>query len=177
MAVSLLRPGWESQYEGNPPFHSVGTIGRVEDLQAMPDGRFYLRLVGLARVRFGETVSDEPYRSARYETLLESVPDEADPKVHTAKIGVLTSHGCLLRELSERGASGWILDENIDIQEAVNVASSSIPVDPEIRQSLLEEDDLRNRMTRAAFLLDQVLERVLRLKSLRDKGNGTTGVN
>lgn len=177
MAVSLLRPGWESDYEGTPSFHEIGTIGHVEELEPMPDGRFYLRLVGLARVRFGEVVSNDPYRSARYTAIPESIPDESDPSIRGAKVGLLTTHGCLMREISERDGGGWILDESVAITEAVNGASAGLPVDPSIRQSLLEENDLARRLDRAAALLDEVLERVLRLRALRSAGEGSNGVN
>jgi Lon protease-like protein len=177
MAVSLLRPGWEADYEGSPAFHDVGTLGHVEDLQPMPDGRFYLRLVGLARVRFGEIVSEAPYRSARYTVIPETGPDEGDPAIRSGKIGLLTTHGCLLRELSDRDVGGWVFDESVALPDAVNGAAAGLPVDPAVRQSLLEENDLARRMERASHLLDEVLEHVLRLKALRGGGNGDGGVN
>ncbi len=177
LAVSLLRPGWESDYEGNPPFHDVGTIGRIEDLEPLPDGRFHLRLQGLARVRFGEIVSASPYRTARYTTLPETIPDEHDPGTRAAKLDLLASHGCLLRELSGESSPGLVLDEAIGLADAVNGASAGLPVDPAVRQSLLEETDLGRRLSRTVALLDEVLERVLRLKSLRGAGEGESGLN
>jgi hypothetical protein len=46
-----------------------------------------------------------------------------------------------------------------------------------VRQSLLEIDDLLERHRRAAKILDEILERVLRLKSLRGRDEGSSGLN
>ena len=50
IAIALLRQGWEEGYEGRPAIHDVGTVGRIRDLEPLPDGRFNLALVGLQRV-------------------------------------------------------------------------------------------------------------------------------
>lgn len=177
LAVALLRPGWEADYAGSPAFHAVGTLGRIEKLQPLPDGRFDLRLVGLFRVQFGELVREGPYRTVRYRALLETALDEADPSVVRAKLDLLASQGCLARELAAPRAPGIVLDESIPLEAAVNAVCASLPVEPTIRQSLLEERDLARRMRRVAALLDEVLERILRLKSLRSAGGGENETN
>lgn len=177
IAVSLLRPGWESDYVGSPAFHDVGTVGRMEDLESLPDGRFNLRLVGLARVRFGPVVSDAPYRSARYEAIPEILPSPDDAEIHRRKVALLTSHVCLLREIGRRDGPGILFDENVGLAEAVNEACASLPVEPDRRQSLLELDDLERRMESAGRILDRALESVLRLRALRGGEDWGSGPN
>jgi Lon protease-like protein len=179
IAVSLLRPGWDADYEGSPAFYEVGSAGRIEDLDPLPDGRFLLRLVGLQRIAFGEVVKGSPYRVVRFRALGETSVDESDPEVRAAKLDLLASHGCLLRELTSHDSAGVVLDERIPFETAVNGACANLPVDPALRQALLEENDLRERQRRAAALLNEVLERVLRLKSMRsrDEEEGDSGVN
>jgi Lon protease-like protein len=177
IAVSLLRPGWEEDYEGNPPFHAVATVGRIEDLEPLPDGKFNLRLVGLVRVELGETVRDQPYRTVRAREIPEIGGDDASPEIRAAKLDLLASHGCLVRELTDRGGQGIVLDERIPFDTAVNGACANLPVDPAVRQALLEENDLMRRHARAAAMLNEVLERVLRLKSLRSRDEGDNSVN
>ena len=65
LAIALLEPGYEEDYEGSPAFHRVGTLGRIEDLESLPDGRFNLHLVGLRRVELEEIPSPTRYRVAR----------------------------------------------------------------------------------------------------------------
>ena len=68
----VLCPGWERRYEGAPAFHALGTIGRMEDVEPLEDGRFQLRLVGLGRVRLSEIASEAPYRLVRVVPLPEA---------------------------------------------------------------------------------------------------------
>jgi Lon protease-like protein len=71
MAVALLRPGYESDYEGRPDIHDVATVGRVETYQELPNGHYHLVLRGLARVRLEELPpSKVPFRQA-HATLLD----------------------------------------------------------------------------------------------------------
>jgi Lon protease-like protein len=177
IAISLLKPGWEADYEGSPSFHEVGSVGRIEDLDPLPDGNFLLRLVGLRRVALGDVVKQRPYRVVRFRTLAESEVDEAAPENVAAKLDLLASHGCLLRELTSQDATGVVLDERIPYETAVNGACANLPVEPTLRQALLEEGDLRERQRRASVLLNEVLARVLRLKSLRSGEEGDGGLN
>lgn len=177
IAVSLLLPGWDANYDGSPAFHEIGTVGRIEDVEALPDGRFNLRLVGLTRVAFGEIVRWRPYRVSRVRPLVESQVDEGCPGLQARKVALLASHGCLLRELVPEEAPGVVLDERIPFESAVNGACANLPVDAALRQQLLEEDDLSERQRRADSILHEVLERVLRLKASRYGGDGGSDLN
>jgi len=152
LAVALLKP---------PAFHAVATIG----------------LIGEARVRLGEVVRDAPYRLVRYAPYPEHAIDDRHPSIQRAKLDLLASHGCLIRELASHEIPGLVLDDAIPFEAAVNGACAGLPCDPRVRQELLEADDLVARYERAAALLDEVLQRVLHLKSLRARDEGDSGVN
>lgn len=178
IAVSLLRPGWERDYHGNPEFHDVGTVGRVEAVESLPDGRFNLQLVGLRRVRFGSVVSSEPYRRVEVTSLRETTVDETEERILSAKLDLLASQGCLARELRQEKGPGIVLDDRIPFETAVNGACANLPLEPAARQDLLEENDLWVRQQRVSALLDEVLKRVLHLKSLRGaEDEGGSGLN
>jgi Lon protease-like protein len=177
IAVALLQPGWEQRYEGSPSFFPIATAGRIEDLETTPDGRYYFRLQGMVRVRLGEVVRDVPYRLVRAEECPEPPVDEADPSIHRAKLDLLASQVCLIRELSGNDHPRLVLDERISFEAAVNGACASLPAEPSIRQALLAEDDLVERHRRAAEILDEILQRVISLKAKGDGGAGSCGVN
>ncbi|HYO78162.1 MAG TPA: LON peptidase substrate-binding domain-containing protein, partial [Thermoanaerobaculia bacterium] len=63
--IVLLKPGWESDYHGTPPLHSVGTLGTVEQAVALDEGRYNIMVRGDVRVRILDEVSRVPYRTAR----------------------------------------------------------------------------------------------------------------
>ena len=177
LAVALLKPGWQNDYGGSPPFHDVATIGTMEDVETTKDGRYLLRLVGVERVRLGEVVQTVPYRRVKAVEIVERRIDTADPKVHRAKLDLLASQICLARELTGGDRASLVLDERLSFEAAVNGACAALPVDTALRQSLLEIDDLLERHRKALSILDEVLARVLRLKSLRGRDEGPSGLN
>jgi hypothetical protein len=119
-------------------------------------------------------VRDAPYRTVEMREICEHPVNESDDEIRSAKLDLLASHGCLMRELSDDDSRGIVLDDRIPFETAVNGACANLPVDAAIRQGLLEEGDLRRRYRRVARLLDDVLARVLRLKALRTPEEGGT---
>ena len=51
IALALLRPGWEAEYEGAPAVHEVACVGRVAAAEPLRDGRFNILVQGEERVR------------------------------------------------------------------------------------------------------------------------------
>ncbi|HZT10853.1 MAG TPA: LON peptidase substrate-binding domain-containing protein [Actinomycetota bacterium] len=176
-AVALLQPGWEKDYQRSPAFHPVATLGRMEDVETTQDGRFLLRLVGVSRIRLGRVARETPYRVCRADEIPEHPLDAADPKLRRAKLDLLASQVCLARELAGTTHTGLILDETVSFEAAVNGACTILPVETAVRQALLEIDDLLERHRRAAKILDEILQRVLRLKSMRGREEGSSGLN
>jgi Lon protease-like protein len=176
-AVALLRPGWERDYRRSPAFHAIATLGKMEDVETTHDGRYLLRLVGLGRVRLGRVARETPYRIVQADEIPERTIDREDPRIRRAKLDLLASQVCLARELAGATHTGLILDESLSFEAAVNGACTILPVETAVRQSLLEIDDLLERHRRAAKILDEILERVLRLKSLRGRDEGSSGLN
>src|SRR5437762_3240134 len=82
IAMSLLQPGWESDYEGRPALHPVACLGQIVDHQRLPDGRFHLHLRGLSRIRIVREIdSDRLYRNARVQALLTYLQTHPPPEV------------------------------------------------------------------------------------------------
>jgi Lon protease-like protein len=165
IVMTLLRPGWERDYLEAPPIYDVATVGRIEDLTQLPDGGFNLRLVGLQRVRLNELQADTPYRLAQMTPFPESDADDRDPDVVRAKLDLLAANGYLLNEISDQYQPSIVLDERTSFVSAVNEACSNLPVEPDVRQRLLEESDLLARQREVSKVNLQVLENLLRIKA------------
>jgi len=164
IAIALLRPGWESDYEGTPAIHTVATVGRIENLSREDDGRFHLDLVGTSRVRLDEIASDHAYRVARAVPFPETRADENESLIQQAKLDLLTAHGCLVRELTRDRGTHIVLDERVPFEAAVNGACANLPVDAEVRQQLLQIDDVRLRQQRVLQLTDEVLHKLIAIR-------------
>jgi uncharacterized protein len=174
IAVALLRPGWEQRYAGNPEYFPVATAGRMQEIETTPDGRYYFKLAGSVRVRLGEVLRDAPYRLVNAEEIPERPVDENDPSICRAKLDLLATQVCLVRELTGNDVPRLVLDERMSFATAVNSACAILPTDAAIRQSLLVLDDLTERHRRAVAILDDILKRVLVLKS---SPAGAPGIN
>jgi Lon protease-like protein len=175
IAVALLRPGWEKHYAGNPEYYPVATAGRMDDVTTTKDGRFYFKLSGSSRVKLGHVIRDAPYRLVEAEDIPERTIDENDPAIRSAKLHLLASQLTLVRELTGSETQSIVLDERVSFVSAVNATCASLPAEAEIRQCLLELDDVLVRHRRVAEILDQLLKRVLDLKA--GAGVGSRDVN
>ena len=164
IAMTLLRQGWESDYQGQPDINSIGTLGRIEDLEALPNGHFDLRLAGLQRMRYVEIQTETAYRKVQVEAIPEQPVDEDDPEVQRAKLDLIASHGYLLREIAGDLQPSIVFDDRVEFSAAVNRLCAALPIDATIRQDLLETNDMLARHHEVSILSQQILEYLLRLK-------------
>src|SRR5437899_565137 len=49
IAMALLKPGWETDYEQAPAFHEMLCLGRIIADEKLPNGRYNLVLQGIHR--------------------------------------------------------------------------------------------------------------------------------
>lgn len=177
IAVALLQPGWEESYDASPAYHPIATAGRMEDIEATPDGRYYFKLTGRVRVRLGEVVRAVPYRLVEADEFPEHAIDEDDPAIRRAKLELLASRVCLARELTGSDQPTLLVDERMSFEAAVNEACASLPSEPAFRQALLALDDLVERHRRTTHALDELVRRVIALKAARAGGAEPRGAN
>lgn len=79
VGVPLLMPGFESSYEGRPAVEQVFGLGRLLSHQRLPDGRRFIRLEGVRRVRAVEELSClTRFRQLAVELLPEDAPGDAE---------------------------------------------------------------------------------------------------
>ena len=67
IGMTLLRPGFEGDYDGRPPIYPVGCAGVISHSDRLPDGRYNIVLHGLSKFRIVEEMTDGEYRRARVE--------------------------------------------------------------------------------------------------------------
>ncbi|HZU35776.1 MAG TPA: LON peptidase substrate-binding domain-containing protein [Gemmataceae bacterium] len=158
ITLVLLQPGWEPEYPGNPPIYPIACLGRIADVDQLPDGRYNLQLRGLIRVRLNEEItpasSGKLYRQAQA-TLL---PD-ADP--------VPTSAQRQLRKHLTHALPAWRLEEGVfstlrrllqsavSFGNVVDIVSFVLPLPLELKQQLLQTTDVEERAARLLAHLEQ----------------------
>jgi Lon protease-like protein len=173
LAVVMLRPGWEKDYQGRPPVHPVAGAGEVIQAEALADGRYNILLDGRARVRI---LAEEPpdgrlYRVIRGERLGERGPSPHDrtfpgrlQELRTAHARLLValgqSHPDVVGRLTVAGASpGAVIDR---------IVSAVVP-DAEVRQRVLEAVDVSERLDLAVGVLSELLSMVAGREDEEDK--------
>jgi Lon protease-like protein len=147
IAMVLLCPGWEADYEGRPPLHPVACLGRILAEQRLDDGRYNLLLRGLRRVRIVEEVAgDALYRSARVD-LLDEVPPPEGPRRKE------------LRQRLARTVPPWfagqaavvvqlqkMVHSELDLGALCDILSFHLPLDVEFKQTLLATLEVEKRV-------------------------------
>jgi Lon protease-like protein len=149
LTLVLLRPGWESDYEGRPDLHAVACVARIIAEQALDDGCFNLLVRGLRRVRIGEELdSDKLYRSARV-TLLEDVPLENGPRERALRRrlidrvpGCFPAQGELLEQLHK------LLKSDLPLGAMCDIVAFALALESEVKQRLLQELRVERRARR-----------------------------
>jgi len=152
IAMALLQPGWEPQYEGAPPIYERVCVGSIVSHEQLSDGRYKLLLYGLFRAKVVAEIASEPYRRVRVEVVPETTDPrraaELDVRLHAVldRLPGRRGHVGRLRQLAEKvrgvgGGPGRLAD----------AAAEAADLGPEDRYKILAEDDV---LARLSVLLD-----------------------
>jgi len=160
MAVTLLKPGYEANYEGRPDMHSVCTVGRIDNFEALPDGRYNLVLRGIQRVALTELPAGEiPYRRARVELLDGRLNND---RVSRDALTTLLSTASLVAAVVRKAHPDFALGIQSDDppSQVADTLADRLLADPLARQDVLETLDVSERVRKVteyvATLLGQL---------------------
>lgn len=157
LGIVRLKPGFENDYYGRPALFDVCGVGRVIKEVALPDGRFNIVVLGIARARLVEELPFEPYRVVRAELM-------PDAEVHAPIMW-----GAWYPKLQELGRqlSAHVTEANAPdlerlIREAPNAGAcadrlaAALLADADERQHLLAEQNPTTRLSRVLERLHEV---------------------
>src|SRR5262249_25519373 len=147
IGMTLLRPGWESDYYGRPPVYDRGCAGLIERHEALPDGRSNIVLRGVTRFRITEEHAGEPYRVASVAPLADTA-GEAAP-VAAARRALMAAIG-----RAPDGPLVLVIKPEVPDEVFVNALSQSLALSAVERQSLLECDSVLERYRRLLSILE-----------------------
>ena len=163
MALAQLEPGWEADYGGRPAMQRMMCAGLIMWHEELEDGRYNILLQGVCRARLlSELASERLYREARVELLPD--PPYHGPEEEQLRQAILELAGRVPPSFSEglipavaRASGGTLADV---------VAAAIIP-EPERRQALLLQLDVRQRLLE---VIGEVGELIGRLQPSRPSG-------
>jgi Lon protease-like protein len=83
IGMALLRPGYETEYDGRPAIYDIGCAGVITHSQPLADGRYDVVLHGIEKFRITSEDHSRPYRVGHVEAIPEAIPpDEVQPLRH-----------------------------------------------------------------------------------------------
>ncbi|MXO65893.1 LON peptidase substrate-binding domain-containing protein [Altericroceibacterium endophyticum] len=145
--IALIQP---MEPEDESALFSIGCLGRIEDVEALEDGRYNIVLEGVARFRMlRELDVSTSFRQIEAE-LFDDSDDEA---ISFAERAWLEDEARRFADLQGYSVD-WDSVERLDDMSLVNGISQIAPFDPAAKQALLEAPDLRARCE----LLIQLME-------------------
>ena len=155
ITMSVLRPGWEQDYDSRPPISEYACLGKVVAHHRLQDGRSNLLLLGVQRVRVLKELDPlRSFRQAQVE-LLEDIYDfDSSCERRRVQEELLEAFrtqlpcSCELPEQLEN-----MLSEQLPLGLLTDLASYALPLVAEVKLQLLAESCVRRR---AEILLEQV---------------------
>lgn len=153
IAMSMLAPGWEADYDSRPPLMPHACLGRIVTHQRTEQGHYNLLLLGLRRVRIDlELPPQYSFREAEVTVLDDFICTENDAD----RLSLQTA---LTRKFEESLPPGQptnpafqeLLSSDIPMSVLTDLVSFATPFDFETKCELLGECDVDRR---AMLLLD-----------------------
>ena len=169
LVISLLKPGWETDYYGSPDVHSLACVGRVVQHQKLADGRYNIVVQGEEKVFLERFEREQPYRIAR----VRRVPEDVAWGHLPGAGGMASQLTELYRRAHQRRGTALdleqILGPHVSPETVVNTIAMNVDAEPETRQRLLELESLELRfhalhqILRESTRTQDVIERVRHL--------------
>ena len=170
--IVLLRPGWEADYFGAPAVHLTGTLGEIEHVAPLDDGKYNILVRGQVRFRIVDEVLREPYRTARVVAQPQEERSVTDAYAQRTWLAELARQ--YLQHLPEQDGVPEI--DTVGLEALTNALIMSLNLDVEEKQRLLENNDL---IARAETIGNDLQNRIESLRFLAPyrKGGGDPSRN
>jgi Lon protease-like protein len=150
IGMTLLQPGFETQYEATPPVFPVGCAGVITHSEALADGRFNIVLRGIEKFRVTAEDTSLSYRQARVDPIDERLTD-ADRAALRARRHRLEA---LLAVAIERTGAEPRFPPSVPDEDLVNALAQYLDFEPIERQALLERVGVVDRCQGVIELLE-----------------------
>jgi uncharacterized protein len=147
IAMAVLAPGWEKDYEGRPKIHPMTCLGRITTHVRLADGTYNVLLLGLQRARLiNEAPPVRAYREAdvalckdQYPIALAERPLILRERLREALLNVLPT----LPEAQEQ--LDQLLGNDVPLGVLADVVAYMLDLEVGCKQALLGELDVYRR--------------------------------
>ncbi|MGA2033424.1 MAG: LON peptidase substrate-binding domain-containing protein [Thermoguttaceae bacterium] len=147
IAMALLAPGWQDDYEGRPATYPIACLSRITTWHQLQDGTYNLLVLGLRRVRLvRELDATKDFREAR----VELCADDCLPQDGFASVALQRK----LRDAFRRVAAmlpeaqeqlDQLLGSDVPLGVLTDVISYMLEIEPAEKEALLAEVNVCRR--------------------------------
>jgi ATP-dependent Lon protease len=158
IAMGLLMPGWQRDYDGRPAIAPVACLGKIVSCQKQDDGTYNILLLGVRRARIqSEFTTDRLYRSAFVELLEDVYPassategflseQKIDPETREMQEQLLASFQQLLPKLPvESEPLEDLIANQISLGMLTDIIAYTLDIGLRVKQKLLSESRVLRR--------------------------------
>ena len=155
VTMSVLLPGWESDYEGRPPVWPIGCLGRVTVCHRLAGGAYNILLVALRRVRLvRELPPSKRFREAVAEVCEDLYPAEETGSAVVLQRQLRNAFLEILPELPQaQDQLDQLLSSDLSLGTLTDIISYMLEIEQEAKEALLAETNVYRR---AELLLEHL---------------------
>ena len=166
VGMVLLQPGYEADYEGNPPVYAIGCSGLITHSQKLDDGRLNVVLKGVEKFEIAH--EEGPALGRLYRTAMITGIDElvtATDRDELRRSRRRLEH--LLAPLMTASGLEQYLPSDMPDEDLINALAQYLELEPIEKLALLQQPGV---VARSKSLIE-----LLEIKALSGPGNGDPG--
>jgi len=147
LAMAVLGPGWEMNYEGRPSLYAMTCLGHITTHVRLPDGTYNVLVLGLQRARLvREMKPTRLFREAEVVLCEDHYPERASAAPRALHRRLREALARLLPQLPEAEEQvDQLLGEDVPLGVLTDLISYMLKVDLGQKQLLLSEVDVCRR--------------------------------
>ncbi len=158
IAMVLLAPGWESDYEGRPPLRPTGCLCRVASHHQTAEGSYNVLVLGVRRIKIvRELPPQKSYREAEVELHDDAYPDERAVDRDRLQHQLLEAFKRILPKMPEAQEQlDQLLGAQIPLGMLSDIVAYTLDIDLQFKERLLGETCVDSRAEQLLEFLDRV---------------------
>jgi Lon protease-like protein len=150
IGMVLLRPGYETEYEGRPAIYDVGCAGVITHSQPLADGRYDIVLRGIEKFRVTSEDHSRSYRVGNVEAISEAIPPEETEPLRRQRLRL----EAVLAAAIERVRAEPKFPPSVPDEDLVNALAQYLDLEILEHQALLESPGVLARCRALIDLLE-----------------------
>ena len=171
IGIILLKPGWESDYQGTPEIMATGCVGKIERHSKLPEGKYNILLSGRYRFRILNEIEGKIYRQAEVAFLKEINDQDLTTKTSPIKEQLIRVMQLYLKNLPDETKVEQTLDLEScrKLAEFVDKLTHQFDLPPNKMQEFLEQQDVQKRANSLYSLIEFKNQLIQISKNMKDK--------